>query len=74
VDLVLSEEVQKNMGTNTSSRPTRKNVQLASYFTPYSRIEQIVGKNLFVRPDNFIIPNTARIQKKFTDVMTEVLE
>jgi iron(III) transport system substrate-binding protein len=74
VDFVLSEEVQKNMGMTTSSRPTRKNVQLASYFTPYSGIEQVVGKNLFVRPDDFIIPNTARIQKKFTDVMTEVLE
>jgi iron(III) transport system substrate-binding protein len=74
IDFILSDEIQSAMGTKTSSRPTRKNVALTDYFPPYAEIEKIVGGNLFVRPDDFIQPNAARLQEKFTEVMTEVLE
>jgi iron(III) transport system substrate-binding protein len=74
VDFILSEECQTYMGQNTSSRPVRKNVKLASFFPSLEQIQQEVGKNLFARPDDFIAPNSARIQKKFTDVMTDVLQ
>jgi iron(III) transport system substrate-binding protein len=74
IDFVLSEECQTYMGQYTSSRPVRKNIQLAPYFPTLEQIQQVVGKNLFARPDDYINPNSARIQKEFTDVMTEVLQ
>jgi hypothetical protein len=71
---VLSEEVQSYEGQHSTSRPTRKNVTLGPYFTPYSEIEKVVGKNLFLIPDDWTEPNGPRLQKRFTEIMTEVME
>lgn len=73
VDFIQSEEVQTNIGQATSTRPARKNTQLAAWFVPYEEIEATVGDRLLPFHDEWLGENKTRIQTHFTELMTDVL-